>query len=395
MCVIFVVPTGNSLTEEQLIDAFSANPDGMGFTDGRKVWKFLPKNQSDVLTAMSILKPDRPWIVHFRMRTHGPITLENVHPFAVPGPKNAFGIRRTMFFAHNGVFPDWSYGAQGDESDTRAWLREQQPTLLRAFKKVQSVRVPPNNRLAFFDCDGHVVTAGEGWSKIHGTEILQSNTYWRRRSTTYKNTWSHPYHGAYTYSYKDIYDKDDELYTSWLERSYTKPDKKKEDVLKEKQKTPVEFWLDLGGSVSNTPSMVGDVRDLSGNTLFLINERGVYVRGDHLIELLLVREDCTVQQVLNDIVNLPNTGREAVSPKRLADSGIPYEHVDVLHKLYRPVFNGPIYHIDPTGFALPIQVYLAMLNKNEPGKDCYEKARNAYYKQQKTTPRLGLVEHKK
>jgi hypothetical protein len=301
-----------------------------------------------------------------------------------------------MFFAHNGVFPDWSYGAQGDESDTRAWLREQQPTLCRAFKKLQSVRVPPNNRLAFFDCDGHVVTAGDGWSKIQGTEILQSNTYWRRaRATTYKNTWSHPYHGAYTYSYKDFSDKDDELYTSWLERSYAPPDKKKEDVeIKPKQKTPVEFWLELGGSVSNMPATVGDVRDPSGNTLFLINDRGTYVRGDHLLDLLLVREDEPVERVLHDVINFPTSKNEAVSPKRIADGSIPYERVDVLHKLYRPVFNGPIFHVDPTSFAIPIQVYLAMLEKNEEGEDCFARARNAYHKQQKA-PRLGLVENKK
>lgn len=175
MCLLIYKPAGKAIPADYIQNGFAANPDGAGiaFADGSELHLLKPYwDANEVVAELQSL--DRfPCLVHFRWGTHGAMDDSNVHPFALP---NGWAM------AHNGVI---QVPTQGDESDTRAYIREfvapaceQNPhaPLNRRIKAMMHHDMGGYSKLAFLHSSGRasLVNASLGvwdggiWYSNHG-----------------------------------------------------------------------------------------------------------------------------------------------------------------------------------------------------------------------------------
>lgn len=105
MCVIATHPAGRPLTKIHTARMWRSNRDGAGFSyvneNGRVVVRkgFMKYGDFDKAYNNAVEKnPDSPFVVHFRIRTHGRTDEERTHPFYIG--KDASVPRPAL--AHNG-----------------------------------------------------------------------------------------------------------------------------------------------------------------------------------------------------------------------------------------------------------------------------------------------------
>jgi len=119
LCIIASVPAGAQVTEDQLSEMWTRNPDGGGiayFVDGEiKVEKDM-KRESFIDTVLETQKKygNRDILVHMRIATHGAVCIDNTHPFEV---------NKNTVMAHNGILPQaFIPPAKSELSDTRFFI---------------------------------------------------------------------------------------------------------------------------------------------------------------------------------------------------------------------------------------------------------------------------------
>ncbi len=122
MCFLAYIPAGQSIPYEFLLNAEDQNQDGAGFAvaDGKNI--IIEKGAN--LSAYSLAAKLDTWkghpaIVHFRWGTNGSVVDENCHPFILP---------KKWAAAHNGII---EIPTEGDESDTRSFLRQKIKPVIR------------------------------------------------------------------------------------------------------------------------------------------------------------------------------------------------------------------------------------------------------------------------
>ena len=118
MCIAIYKPADKVLSKELLSNCFDNNSDGAGFayinTDlyGKKrlkVYKSLSfENFYKKYERATRIATDSPFLIHFRIKTHGPVDIPNCHPFY---------INKNEVFIHNGIISGVGYDK--DVSDTR------------------------------------------------------------------------------------------------------------------------------------------------------------------------------------------------------------------------------------------------------------------------------------
>ena len=123
MCIAIFKPAGEFLSEVLLKNCFNNNPDGAGFayinTDHLGVKRIKMYKSMDFepfykqyLRATRIAN-DSPFLIHFRIKTHGEKDIANCHPFMIDND---------TVFIHNGIISGVSRHAT--MSDTRMFKRE-------------------------------------------------------------------------------------------------------------------------------------------------------------------------------------------------------------------------------------------------------------------------------
>lgn len=147
MCVIVYQPPGQYLEKQLAQKLWNANPDGGGFSfvDGEEITTAksmnFPAFWSQFESARSANR-NAPFLLHFRIATHGAVNLDNVHPFTVD---------KHTVLAHNGIIhgvPDY----KDDRSDTRVFVDEVLPYLQPTWLDDPTVT--------------HMVEDWIGWSKM-------------------------------------------------------------------------------------------------------------------------------------------------------------------------------------------------------------------------------------
>lgn len=94
MCVIIAVPAGQPLPPlNELRAAFDTNPHGAGFVTKSQHYKSL--HFGAFYRHLKGRKIEEDCIIHFRLATHGSVSVKNCHPFYKGG----------VWFAHNGILP--------------------------------------------------------------------------------------------------------------------------------------------------------------------------------------------------------------------------------------------------------------------------------------------------
>lgn len=117
MCVIVVKPEGVHMPRHMFLDLWKANPDGGGYSvlwngelrvrhslDPKQLWQWWRSDQ------VNMRNPEM--VMHLRIATHGPVTLENCHPFIVAGDEQTV-------MHHNGIIMSAIPSRDDERSDSR------------------------------------------------------------------------------------------------------------------------------------------------------------------------------------------------------------------------------------------------------------------------------------
>lgn len=180
MCILIHQPKDYCFSSEQLRDFFYKNSDGFGAIvnhgdeRGVKVYKSVggikeieDMYYNDVACYEAI--------IHFRMKTHGNIDLENCHPYEV---------LPNVYMAHNGIL---SYGNTADPTKSDTWhyikdfikpMLELTPDALKNpyIRGYLGAHIGSSNKFGFMDLEGNVAIINRH-SGVEHDGVWYSNTY--------------------------------------------------------------------------------------------------------------------------------------------------------------------------------------------------------------------------
>lgn len=178
MCILIQHPANTAFTDELLLDFYQHNPDGFGavYAENGELVVIKTLGKPDEIKAIyhEVLK-GRECIIHYRMKTHGDIDLDNCHPYHVTDD---------IWMAHNGIL---SMGNPIDPRRSDTWhfieyiLR---PALTANPELIFDVdyqdyigdMIGTSNKFAFMHSDGRSVIINESAGVNHEGAWL-SNTY--------------------------------------------------------------------------------------------------------------------------------------------------------------------------------------------------------------------------
>ena len=118
MCVAIYKPVGLKLDEDTLFNCFIKNPDGCGFayTTGTELVVFktmdYPTFLEEYEKCYEQYGETSPFLIHFRIATHGTVDISNCHPFVID---------KDHVFIHNGVISNVPSCAEKKKSDTQVF----------------------------------------------------------------------------------------------------------------------------------------------------------------------------------------------------------------------------------------------------------------------------------
>lgn len=175
MCLIIVQPKGHHFSDEELADFWAHSPDGFGYMYRDKSGVHGAKCVGSMGQIIEVYRKHAAGlacVLHFRMATHGEVSIAMAHPFAVSSE---------LLVVHNGIIP--GYG-RGSESDTAAFVREELiPLVGTEADDLQDERMQEyiaelagmSNSLVFMDYKGRITKIGRRGLEHGG--CWYSNTY--------------------------------------------------------------------------------------------------------------------------------------------------------------------------------------------------------------------------
>jgi hypothetical protein len=160
MCIAIVKPADKDIDKGTLEICADNNPDGCGFAyinvDHKGVRRIKTKKAlffNDFWTKYERAvkqNPESPFLIHFRIKTHGKVDVANCHPFRID---------RNHVFIHNGII----HGVDNHEtmSDTRVFNQDVLRILPKNWNKNSGVKkliedFIGHSKLAVLDIDGNV-----------------------------------------------------------------------------------------------------------------------------------------------------------------------------------------------------------------------------------------------
>lgn len=170
MCVIVTSQPDTMPTMSQLAQMSDANPDGAGIAwhDGTMLHRYRNEDNHKTLAFIADNWPTleaSPFLLHFRLATHGNVCIENTHPFRFRKAD------RTGFIAHNGIARAYTRGRFASDSRNAilAW-QTGRATLADGSQ----------GKFALIDQTGRIEWLTTGHRNIQGAagRIAVSNTTW-------------------------------------------------------------------------------------------------------------------------------------------------------------------------------------------------------------------------
>ncbi len=191
MCVIIERPTGVTFPDENFRACWGRNGDGWGimFPDEGRV-KVIRSMKNDEFLEVYHRLGDRPMGIHFRLKTHGAVNHDNLHPFPIL-TKEDHG--RDLWMMHNGTIDiAQPYSERKhDLSDTWHFAEYIRPLLAATpgllddpiFQTILGKYIGWS-RLLFLDGDGKFVSVNKE-KGIHAFGCWLSNDYSHRVHTVH------------------------------------------------------------------------------------------------------------------------------------------------------------------------------------------------------------------
>ena len=243
MCILIHQPKDYCFTAEHLADFYSKNPDGFGAIvnhedeRGVKVYKIVG-SLKDIEDLYFSTIACYEAVIHFRMKTHGDIDMDNCHPYVVTD---------SMWMAHNGIL---SSGNSKDPKKSDTWhyiqdflrpMLEQTPDALENpyIRGYIGVHIGASNKFGFMNKDGkvHIVNKHSGveyegvwysntyaWSPYkHGYEPAPSYySGYSKSSTAHSPKTNNHYGSSSSWRYWNELEEENE-YGSWEAQGYRSP----------------------------------------------------------------------------------------------------------------------------------------------------------------------------
>lgn len=179
MCLLISQPQDVTLEEKALRDFYDHNRDGFGavYLDQGKVEVLKVLGDADHVVEMYNKNlAGKKAVIHFRMKTHGDIDENNVHPYVV--------IKDKLWMSHNGVLR-CSNPADNSMSDTWHIIKYFLNPILRLrpeylldehWRTMLGSMIGDSNKFAFMDSDGEVTIINKSAGVEH-FDCWLSNTY--------------------------------------------------------------------------------------------------------------------------------------------------------------------------------------------------------------------------
>lgn len=183
MCLLITQPEGVVFDDAFLRGVFSRNRDGLGVmyaeNDTFHMRKILPRNYEQMKAFYDEHIAGRACAVHWRMKTHGDIDLDNCHPYEVISEAEGY----PLWLMHNGVLHTDNLKDQ-TKSDTWHYIQDYlRPMLLKNPEWFMSAEFSAlvgahigSNRFTLLDAFGNMVTVNARQGVEHNGAWL-SNTY--------------------------------------------------------------------------------------------------------------------------------------------------------------------------------------------------------------------------
>jgi predicted glutamine amidotransferase len=181
MCVITI---GHNLTKKQknklddkLFDMAESNPHGVSYQcskDGFKVHRYV--DSSDILTSvnMSKLIDSDLFMIHFRLATHGTVSLSNCHHFDI-------GLGRTL--CHNGMIAGIGNELESDTNELAQALKDVKTK--QALKILEALASSGNGKFLIFDSKMKIYYKVGNFENDNG--LIVSNKHYCRMTWYSKN----------------------------------------------------------------------------------------------------------------------------------------------------------------------------------------------------------------
>lgn len=165
MCIAIYKPAGKSVSRDTLFACFQNNSDGAGFayinTDIMGKSKIVIKKSMTFEDFYKKYKraigiaTESPFLIHFRIGTHGVKSTHNVHPFMID---------KDTCFMHNGIIHKVTRDAV--DSDTRMFNKEVLSKLPKGWMHNEAISILlkdylSSNKVITLGVDGHVAIYGE------------------------------------------------------------------------------------------------------------------------------------------------------------------------------------------------------------------------------------------
>jgi len=204
MCILIHQPKDYCFTAEHLADFYSKNPDGFGaivnHNDERGVVVYkIVGSLKDIEDLYFKSVACYESVIHFRMKTHGDIDLDNCHPYIVTD---------NLWMAHNGIL---SSGNDKDRSKSDTWhyikdfirpMLEQTPDALDNpyIRGYIGAHIGASNKFGFMSNEGKVYIINKH-SGVEYDGVWYSNTYaWSPYKHGYEKAPSYNYYSGTNYN---------------------------------------------------------------------------------------------------------------------------------------------------------------------------------------------------
>ena len=200
MCVIVTSQADTMPSLTQLARMSDANPDGAGIAwhDGQRLHRY--RNEDNMKTLAFIMDhwqslETSPFLLHFRLATHGRVCTGNTHPFRFRKGD------RTGFIAHNGIAHSCTRGRHASDSRNAilAWQAGQ-----------ADLTDGSQGRFAKIDQNGAIewLTRPRTIDGADGEPIQVSNTRWRDPADALPwDAWEAEYDDTYMEGWNDGYEE--------------------------------------------------------------------------------------------------------------------------------------------------------------------------------------------